>query len=132
MDDEKWERRVEIIKLVIPLVFAGLGVFLIAIALLQVTLSPRPSDRIIDKIFDASNNLILLGGGALTTGAIGMGGRKRGNITTVQQEFQQPIDNVIIPTPSTNSVISTSDYSQQDAIGLPVVKHNDDGYDDEP
>jgi len=132
MDDEKWERRVEIIKLVIPLVFAGLGVFLIAIALLQVTLSSRPSDRIIDKIFDASNNLILLGGGALTSGAIGMGGRRRGNITTVQQEFQQPIDNVIIPTPSTNSVISTSDYSQQDAIELPVVGHSSDGYDDEP
>jgi hypothetical protein len=132
MDDEKWERRIEIIKLVVPLVFAGLGVFLIAIALLQVTLSSRPSDRIIDKIFDASNNLILLGGGALTTGAIGMGGRKRGNITTVQQEFQQPIDNVIIPTPSTNSVISTSDYSQQDAIELPVVRPSNDGYDDEP
>ena len=125
-DKEKWENRIEVLRLVVPLLFAGLGVVLIAIALLQSSLSSdRNNERIIDKIFDTSNNLILLGGGALTAGGLGLSGRKRGNVTTVSQEFQQPVDNVIAPTPG--SIISTSDYSSPQQQKDSVIE-----YDDEP
>lgn len=108
MDDERWERRVELIKLLVPLGFAGLGVFLITIAVIIAAFSSKSSDRLLDKIFDSSNNLILLGGGALTAGGLGTLGRRKGNVTTVNQEFQGGVDNAIAPTPGTT--VNTSDY----------------------